>query len=130
MDTSLALRVVAFGVTILWGLVYDFLCTICGSHLIFPHSRLACLSIQDWYSAITDLCLATFGIIFFFIFASQKDIIELWRCWSEPCFTIMFEVETDVNFRALAMIGSKPSETEASSDLFVLTPHGTKPILE
>ena len=130
MDNSLALRVVAFGVTILWGLVYDFLCTICGSHLISSHSRLACLSIQDWYGVMTDLCLATFGIIFFLIFASQRDIIALWRCWYESCFTIMFEVETDVNFRALAIIGRKSLKTEGSSDLVVLTTRGTKPILE
>jgi len=64
MDTSLVPRVVAFGGTILWGLV------------------LAGITIQDWYSVVPDLCFATFGIIFFFTFASQKDIIELWRRWA------------------------------------------------
>jgi len=126
-DISLVLRVIAFGVTILWGLVYDFQCKICCSYLISSHSRLACVTIQDFYSVIADLCVATFGIIFFFIFASQKDIIGLWRCWYVPRIRFMFKVETDVNFRALSMIGSVSSTTDRSSDQFVLTTRGTKP---
>jgi len=122
MDISLVLRVISFGITLLWGLVYDVLCSRCGSHLISSHHRLACITIQDWSNVIPDLCFATFGILFFFTFASQKDIIELWRCWSAPCIRFMFEVETDVNFRALALINSDPSKSEQSLDRFVLTP--------
>jgi len=91
MDVSLVIRVVAFGITILWGLV------------------LACLAIQDWYSVIPDLCFATFGIIFFFIFASQADIINLWRHW------------------AVAMISSTSSKFDRSSDQIVLTTRESKP---
>jgi hypothetical protein len=116
MDISLILRVVAFGGTILWGLVYDFLCSRFGGHLISYHFRLAGIAIKDWYSVIPDLCFATFGTIFFFIFASQKDIIELWRRWSEPCIRLMFEVETDVNIRALALMGSDSLKMEHSSE--------------
>lgn len=127
MDISLVLRVVAFGVTILWGLVYDFLCTTCGCHLMSSHSRLACLAIQDWYSVIPDLCFATFGIIFFFIFASQGDIIDLWRHWSVSCIGFMSEVEADVNFRAVAMISSTSSKFDHSSDQIVLSTRESKP---
>ena len=94
MDISLTLRVIAFGGTILCGLVYDdLLCSRCGSHLTTPHSRLSGLAIQDWYSVIPDLCFATFGIIFFFIFGSQRDIIELWRYWFGPCVGFVLEVK-------------------------------------
>jgi hypothetical protein len=82
MDVSLILRVIAFGGTILFGIAYDALWPGCGSRLILYYSSLAGISIKDWYSVIPDLCFATFGIIFFFIFASQRDIIKLWRCWS------------------------------------------------
>jgi len=82
---------------------------------------------KDFYSVIPDLCMATFGIIFFFIFASQKDIIGLWRCWYEPRIRFMFKVGADVNFRAISMIGSVSSKTDRSSDQFVLTTRGTKP---
>ncbi len=90
MDISLILRVMAFGVTILWGFVYDCLCTICGRHLTSSHSRLVCVGIGRSTQGISDMCFSTFGIIFFFLFASQKDIIELWRCWSGPCIKFMF----------------------------------------
>jgi len=90
MDVSLILRVIAFGGTILFGIA------------------LAGISIKDWYSVIPDLCFATFGIIFFFIFASQRDIIKLWRCW------------------ALTLIDSVSSKMERSSDQFVLTPREPK----
>ena len=122
MDTSFILRVIAFGGTVLWGLVYDLLCSRCGGHLISNQSRLAGLAIKDWVSVVPDLCGSTFGIIFFFIFASQKDIIELWRCWFEPCITLMFEVGADVNFRALALIGSDSAKTGGSSDRLELNP--------
>jgi hypothetical protein len=56
------------------------------------------------HSVTVDLCYSTFGIIFFIIFASQKAIIKLWRSWSGPYVRFML-VETDVNFRALALIG-------------------------
>ena len=97
-----------------------------GRYLISSRSRLACLAIQDWYSVIPDLCFATFGIIFFFIFASQRDIIELWRFWSEPFLRVMFEAETDVNFRALSMIGSTSSKFEPSSEQLVLSTRENK----
>jgi len=132
MDVSLALRVIAFGATIVWGLVYDFLCSICGSYLIPSYSRLAGLAINDWSSVVPDLCFSTFGIIFFFTFASQKDIINLWRGWSELFLKLMFEVETDVNFRALALFSdSHSSTTEQSSDRFMLSARERKvPSLE
>ena len=120
MDTSLILRVVVFGVTLVWGLGYDFLCSNCSNQLISSRSRLSGYAIYDWSSVVPDLCFATFGIIFFIIFASQRDIIRLWRRWSAPCIRRMFEVETDVNFRALALVDN--NSLEPSSSRFFLTP--------
>ena len=130
MNTSLILRVIAFGVTLVWGLVYDFLCSKCGSYLMAFRSRLSGLAIYDWYSVVPDLCFATFGIIFSIIFASQGDIIRLWRRWSAP-YIRLTGVETDVIFRALALIDRNSLKTEPSSDRFVLTPREAKvPTLE
>lgn len=123
MDTSLILRVIAFGLTLLWGIVYEFPCSKCSIRLISFHSRLAGYTIYDWSSVVPDLCFATFGLIFFFTFASQRDVIRLWRRWSAPCISVMFTPETDVNLRALALVDSNYSfKTEPSSDRFVLTP--------
>jgi len=95
MDPSLILRVIAFGVTLVWGLA------------------LAGFTMYDWYSVVPDLCFATFGIIFCITFASQRDIIRLWRRW------------------ALALVDSNSFRTEPSSDRFVLTPREAKtPILQ
>jgi len=115
VDISLILRVMAFGVTICLGLVYDFLCSRRRSYLISSHSRLVGLKIKGSNKGIQNLIFAPFGTIFFFIFATQKDIIELWRSWSESCIRFMF-VETDVNFRALALINRDSPKTERSSD--------------
>jgi len=90
MDTSLILRVIAFGLTLVWGIV------------------LSGYTIYDWYSVVPDLCFATFGLIFFFTFASQRDIIMLWRRW------------------AVALVDSNYSfKMEPSTDRFVLTPKAT-----
>jgi len=40
---------------------------------------------------------------------------------SENYIRFMFEVDTDVNFRALAMIGNDSPKTEGSSELSVMT---------
>ena len=48
-------------------------------------SSLSVLSIQDWWSVIPDLCFSTFGLAIFFVFGSQKDILQLWRRWFLPC---------------------------------------------
>jgi len=85
MDTSLILRVIVFGVTLVGGLL------------------LAVYAIYDWYSVVPDLCFAAFGIIFFIIFASQRDVIRLWRRWG------------------LALI-DRHSKMVPPTDQFVLTP--------
>src|SRR5258708_6605845 len=126
MDTSLILRVILFGATLVGGLLYEFPCSKCSIHLISSRSRLAVYSIYDWYSVVPDLCFATFGIIFFIIFASQRDVLRLWRRWSVPRIRFMFEVETDVNFRGLALIHSHSLKTEPSTDQIVLTPREAK----
>ena len=121
MDISLILRVMAFGVAILGGFVYDCLYAICSSHLKSSHSRLVCVGMKAPYSVIPDLCFSAFGIIFFFVFASQKDIIELWRCWSGPCINSCARWKTDMDFRAAALTNSGSSKTRRSSDCFGLT---------
>jgi len=121
MDTSLALRVIVYGISMFWGLVYDLLCSRCGSHLISSHSKARVSQHQRIGHGDTKLMFFDIWNHILFHFRQSEGYNRAMALLVRTLYQIHVR-GTDVNFRALALINSDSSKPGQSLDSLVLTP--------